>query len=345
MDFSTYDYSKLTKRRINEIGDYIRAHDIKYENGILIHQDEYEAVREDLDAYRYKHIRPMDDIFDQLTNFKKQHPEFDIDVAERPKRLPSILGKLYRFPTMQLSQIQDLAGVRLIVGDIDQLQQILPLLDEILPDYREKNRIKNPAPTGYRGVHRIFKRDGVYVELQIRTMLEHVWATSVETMDTLRGTAMKNGENDPAWVEFFQLLSSLFAMSEQMPVLDMHEGFDAFELVDRFQELEKKYKAVSRIESYAKTHFAKAGLEKYPDAYYILIVRNGKSTSISYYTEAQVGQAFADYESRERGANNHDRVLVSIDQVKKISEIYPNYFINLDKIAKVLRDLLDKAKI
>ena len=344
MGFSNYDYSKLTKRQINKIGDYIRAHDIKYENGILIHQDEYEAVREDLDAYRYKHIRPMDDIFDQIVKLKTKHSEFDMLVAERPKRLPSILGKLHRFPTMELSQIQDLGGVRVIVNDIDQLQKLLPLLDEILPDYREKNRIKNPAPSGYRGIHRIFKRDGVAIELQIRTMLQHVWATTVESIDVLRGTSMKNGQNDPAWTEFFQLLSSIFAMSEQMPVLDMHDGASPAEIVDMVRRLNEEYQIVSQVENYSKTNFIDTDSKQYPDAYYALISRdNDKITQITYYTETEEYKAFEDYENYERSVDNRDKVLVSVDKVKQLLKAYPNYFVNLEKIAKTLKTLLDKA--
>ena len=94
MNPSNFDYSRLTNRRLAEMGDFVREHNIKYENGILINQDAYEEIREDLDAWRFRHIRPMDDIFDAINELKTKHPEFDYDVAERLKRLPSILGKL-----------------------------------------------------------------------------------------------------------------------------------------------------------------------------------------------------------------------------------------------------------
>ncbi len=341
---SNYDYSRLTNRRLAEMGDFVREHNIKYENGILINQDAYEEIREDLDAWRYRHIRPMDDIFDAINQLKEKHPEFDYDVAERLKRLPSILGKLYRFPTMKLNQIQDIGGVRIICSDIDQLMALLPYLDEILPEYREKNRLENPAPSGYRGIHRIYKKDGVCVELQIRTMLEHVWATSVESIDVLRGTAMKNGEDGAAWTEFFQLLSSFFAMSEQLPVLEKHDGMTGLELVDKLKALEKTDRIISKIRGYAKTNNAINGLKHYPDSYYALIRRRGTTTELTYYPESQVEHAFAEYEQRERGDDETDKVLVSISNVEKISKIYPNYFVQLDKIAGTLGRLLDIAK-
>ena len=164
---------------------------------------------------------------------------------------------------MKLNQIQDIGGVRIICSDIDQFMALLPYLDEILPEYREKNRLENPAPSGYRGIHRIYKTDGV----------------------------------------------------------------------------------ISKIKSYAKTNYLKKGHEQYPDAYYALIERqDGGMTEITYYSEDQVERAFAEYEHNERGEENSDKVLVSINNVKKISEIYPNYFVQLEKIASTLDDLLDYAE-
>ena len=61
-------------------------------------------------------------------------------------------------------------------------------------------------------------------------------------------------------------------------------------------------------------------------------------------SEDQVERAFAEYEHNERGEENSDKVLVSINNVKKISEIYPNYFVQLEKIASTLDDLLDYAE-
>ena len=345
MNPSNFDYSRLTNHRLAEIGDFVREHNIKYENGILINQDAYEEIREDLDAWRYRHIRPMDDIFDAINELKTKRPEFDYDVAERLKRLPSILGKLYRFPTMKLNQIQDIGGVRIICSDIDQLMALLPYLDELFPEYKEKNRLENPAPSGYRGIHRVYKKDGVYIELQIRTMLEHVWATSVESIDVLRGTAMKNGEDGAAWTEFFQLLSSLFAASEQLPMLEKHESLDVIDLVSRIKELDNTDRVISKLRSYAGTNSLLTTLSYYPETYYVLLERRSDNhVEIICYPESQAERAFTDYEKNERNKDDSDKVLVSIDNVKKISEIYPNYFVHLDRIVSTLDDLLDYAE-
>ena len=232
----------------------------------------------------------------------------------------------------------------LICSDIDQLTVLLPYLDEILHEYREKNRLENPAPSGYCGIHRIYKKDGVCIELQIRTMLEHVWATSVESIDVLRGTAMKNGEDGAAWTEFFQLFSSLCALVERKPALSMHDGMDSISLMSRIEKLEQSDKIISKIQNYAKTHKVQNELSKYPNAYYVQIERKEDGvTIITGYTEEQVGKAYAEYEENERGTTDSNKVLVSVNNIKKISEIYPNYFTQLDWIASLLNDLLDLA--
>lgn len=174
-------------------------------------------------------------------------------------------------------------------------------------------------------------------------MLEHVWATSVESIDVLRGTAMKNGEDGAAWTEFFQLLSSLFAASEQLPLLEKHEGMDVIDLISEVRKLESTDGILSKIRGYAKTNNLINGLNHYPDSYYALIERRRETTEITYYPEAQIERAFNDYERNERGDDDADKVLVSISNVEKISKIYPNYFVQLEKNSSTLNDLFDYA--
>ena len=56
--------------------------------------------------------------------------------------------------------------------------------------------------------------DGLRLELQIRTKLQHIWATAVETMGTFLGQALKSRQGDKAWIDFFAETSSAFALME-----------------------------------------------------------------------------------------------------------------------------------
>jgi hypothetical protein len=118
-------------------------------------------------------------------------------VAQRLKRLPSIITKLQRFHAMQLSTMQDLGGCRAVVqtvSNVDRLVQEYEKTPTNTARFIKKNDyILTPKPDGYRGVHLIYEyqgrsQDGVFcglkIEVHIRSLLQHVWATALETIDT-----------------------------------------------------------------------------------------------------------------------------------------------------------------
>ena len=88
-----------------------------------------------------------------------------------------------------------------------------------------KDYIKIPKQSGYRGIDLIFRYknknnpsyDGLRIEMQIRTKLQHLWATAVEVMGTLRGEKLKSGMGDEKWQYFFSIVSSYFAYKEIEP--------------------------------------------------------------------------------------------------------------------------------
>lgn len=105
-------------------------------------------------------------------------------VAQRLKRSPSIISKLKRFPKMKLSRMQDIGGLRAVVSNLEVARQ----LTESYKSSRfthdlvgEKDYIEYPKDTGYRGIHLVYKYqnrrvalyDGLHIELQIRTRLQH----------------------------------------------------------------------------------------------------------------------------------------------------------------------------
>ncbi|MBU6438396.1 MAG: hypothetical protein KGQ77_12790, partial [Betaproteobacteria bacterium] len=57
------------------------------------------------------------------------------------------------------------------------------------------------------------------IEVQLRTRLQHAWATAVEIVDAFTGQALKSGlklnSGDPKWRRFFALMSSVIAIREK----------------------------------------------------------------------------------------------------------------------------------
>ena len=71
---------------------------------------------------------------------------------------------------------------------------VYDLFGEIYPDY-----IDNPKVDGYRGYHLIGAfpdKDGDrrLIEIQVRTSIQHDWATALEIVDLFTGQALKSNQ-------------------------------------------------------------------------------------------------------------------------------------------------------
>lgn len=82
-------------------------------------------------------------------------------IAQKIKRLPTILDKLLRIPHMQLNRMQDIGGLRAIVNTPSELEKIYTSYKNAqhFPHQlaEEKDYITTPKKSGYRGRHLIYK--------------------------------------------------------------------------------------------------------------------------------------------------------------------------------------------
>ena len=60
---------------------------------------------------------------------------------------------------------------------------------------------------------------GLQIEIQLRSRLQHQWATAVETVGTFIGDELKSNRGDQGWLRFFALMSSAIALSERTPLV------------------------------------------------------------------------------------------------------------------------------
>lgn len=73
---------------------------------------------------------------------------------------------------------------------------------EAVDDY-----IADPRSSGYRGTHLIYRYfsdrvetyNGLRVEVQLRSHLQHAWATAVETVGTFLKQALKASQGHEQW--------------------------------------------------------------------------------------------------------------------------------------------------
>lgn len=110
-------------------------------------------------------------------------------VTGRPKRTSSIIRKLIKMgPQTNVSNMADLVGVRILVYDMCAQNRVATVLNRELGgrlkeiDYRTRER-------GYRSVHLIYRDEGKSIEVQVRSLAQHLWAVESESF----GQTVKDG--------------------------------------------------------------------------------------------------------------------------------------------------------
>ncbi len=182
-------------------------------------------------------------------------------VAQRLKRMPSIITKLQRFHAMQLSTMQDLGGCRAVlrrVHNVDRLVEVYegnPTSAAVLVG--KKDYIAAPKLDGYRSVHLIYEYQGKSqggafcgqkIEIQIRSRLQHAWATALETIDTFTNEALKTGFGSDVWKRFFALVATAMALAEKRAIVPDTPA-DRKELIKELKPLCKQVRVPERLPS------------------------------------------------------------------------------------------------
>jgi ppGpp synthetase/RelA/SpoT-type nucleotidyltranferase len=118
-----------------------------------------------------------------------------------------------------------LAGCRAILPSIKEVKAVIEGLRANMKHefHNEADYINKPKPDGYRSHHMILKFkgideevmfDGRRVEIQIRSHVQHSWATAVEAVGMFRSEDLKAGQGNPRWLRLFQLMSAEMSMAE-----------------------------------------------------------------------------------------------------------------------------------
>jgi ppGpp synthetase/RelA/SpoT-type nucleotidyltranferase len=268
-------------------------------------------------------------------------------IAQRIKRRSSIELKLERFPNLPLSQIQDIGGCRAVVQSVSQVSNLVALYRGSSQKHkldREYDYINNPKPSGYRSHHRVYlyhslnKKHDCYndlkIEIQIRTVLQHAWATAVETVGTFTQQALKASSGEKEWLRFFALMGTAIAHREKSPTVP-NTPIDPVVLKDELRSYCNNLGVEARLQAYRKIakhsgHFQSVlGI-----SYQILVLDSNKGKlHLRSYANGELEKASEDYsniESQIRDQKGLDAVLVSVRSLKALRLAYPNYFLDTD---------------
>jgi ppGpp synthetase/RelA/SpoT-type nucleotidyltranferase len=312
--------------------------------------------------WRSSHSYPLQVI--KMTLLKRSRQiDAQAIVAQRLKRLPSIELKLSRNKNMQLTQMQDIAGCRAVlskVSDVEELAAVYRQSDAKNPFGRPElvetyDYLLCPKNDGYRSLHLVYKYrsrakqnevyDGLRVEIQLRSKLQHAWATAVETVSTFTGDPLKSKASDMnrEWIRFFALMSSAIALRERRQLVPDTPNLKP----DLIREL-RHYAEGLRVDELL-TGWGTAGqwidTNAVPDAAFFLLTLDSdkRMVNIRSYLKGAESAANTDYLTSEKENENNSQiqtVLVSVDSLTALRAAYPNYYLDTSAFISVLRSVI-----
>lgn len=160
-----------------------------------------------LEDYR----RSFGEAYESVLRTIRQRGEFPTGRLAKSTR--SIAEKLRR-ESIRLSQMQDIAGCRVVVANISKQEQFIASLKADFLGASVIDRRDKPS-YGYRAVHIIAMISGKPVEIQVRTSLQHLWAELSEKSSDVLDPTIKYGGGPAAWRRVLTSGSELVAAHEE----------------------------------------------------------------------------------------------------------------------------------
>lgn len=280
-------------------------------------------------------------------------------VAQRLKRFSAVMNKLAREPHMKLSQMQDLGGCRAILSSVEAVDRLYEL-------YRREDKasldsegtlkcydyISRPKSDGYRGIHvvgRYSARDvdhepwnGHRIEIQLRSRLQHAFATAVETVTTFTRTPLKFGGGPDEWRRFFALMGSAMALREGSELVEGTPR-DPSELIVELRETANALKVRQRLQGWTSAlhTLPSRNIKGFKWLLLVLDVSANKISVTGYADRQKASEAVAEIEQSKR--MELDAVLVWVNSIKKLRAAYPNYYADTTEFLDALTIALKPA--
>jgi DNA-binding protein YbaB len=170
---------KVSKTQIDRLGERLKKGNIS------------EADLRLLDLYR----RSFSEAYEVVVeNIRKK---LALEPTGRPAKSTTSISDKLRRESIRLTQIQDIAGCRLIVADVTNQESVVQSLKSLFEHTTISDRREEPSH-GYRAVHVIVNCHRKLIEIQIRTSLQHLWAELSEKFSDVVAPAIKYGGGDKA---------------------------------------------------------------------------------------------------------------------------------------------------
>jgi hypothetical protein len=201
-----------------------------------------------------------------------------------------------------------------------------------------------PKETGYRSIHLVYKYktdsqrlstyNGLRIEIQLRSKIQHAWATAVETVDAFTDQALKSNIGKASWKRFFALVSSAFSIMEKSPTVP---GTPT-NIVKLKQELKEFTQEITLLEGFQKA--TETIQDKKGQVFLLQLDTELRNLKLRGYEQDFLNFAqreYLDVEKINKDKPHIQTVLVSVDSFKALRKAYPNYFLDISEFVKLIK--------
>ncbi|WP_418498114.1 hypothetical protein [Flagellimonas sp.] len=277
-----------------------------------------EDLLDKLQIYRTSFKDDLSEVFEKITDIAKSVRKDSI-ISFRIKRIESILSKIKRQPTMALGNMGDIAGCRILVYRSSSLQKVIEQLHQSFNVQDVNDYLKEVKEDGYRGYHLYIEspiNKDKLIEIQVRTVESHKWASMVEIIDMIYGTKIKEGQEHPDFQKFLLLLSdkSNLNISRKEEVIG----------IDNKYSIHSKLNEVF-IKNHVKIRKDWLTISPYQNPYFIIEVDVNKTSNISSYSNYETAEKVYFEKFKENNESNFVLTHIEKPNFKRLCVAYASY--------------------
>lgn len=221
----------ISKSQIDRLGERLKKGDLSDED-----------LRE-LDVFRESFASAYSEVITTVRSATGLEP-----TGRDRKTAFSIVEKLRRQKTMHLSQMQDIAGCRVVVADISEQDKVVERLTRAFAKPPKVFDRRQRPSHGYRAVHIIATVRNKLVEIQVRTELQNLWAQQSEVMADRTDPRIKYGSGDPDALQLLSHNSRWIAELEKEEVDHRRMASTLSDLITSNNKPEELAKVLPRLE-------------------------------------------------------------------------------------------------
>ena len=319
----------MTNGEINRLGKRILLTELSLGINIL----------NDLQKFRLSFATPLTEVFKDITSLSTKVHRASI-VAFRLKRISTIVNKIHRNPKMNLSRMGDIAGIRCIFYNEREVYKFIDLIDKnFLIKGRVRDYIIEPKEIGYKAIHIhvLHKESGKQIEIQVRTIAHHNWATLIEITDLLYNLRLKEigSKSHPKFAIFHSLLSS----NRDLTIKEANLIYNVLNKSNFITELNKTFRR--NIIEVKRQWLSK----KSSDCFHLISVKRDEIPSLESFSDFKSAEKV--YFEKYKEDNEAEIVLTYVKKpnFQQISIAYANYILSYHTFMKDIEPILEQLAL